>query len=107
MSKFIVYIRTDNNRRHFDIDFTSNIADVAFAIQQSNSFIFQQGPNLNRIIYTETFANLECAKKKMNELCCYTNMQLERLIRKHNPNWINLYPLPHHVVAKRATYYAA
>ncbi|MDM1292855.1 hypothetical protein HX021_00925 [Sphingobacterium sp. N143] len=107
MGNFIVYILTDNNRRHVEIDFTSNIFSTVIALQQSNNFIFHQGPHLNRMVYSEAFSNLENAKRKMDELRGFTRMQLERIIRKHNPNWNNLYPQQHQVYQKRNTSYAA
>ena len=106
MSNFIVYILTDNNRRYFEIDFTSNIFSTVMELQQTNSFTFQQGSNLNRIIYSEAFAKLACAKKRMNELQQFTHLQIERIIRKNNPNWNNLYPQQQSYV-KRDSNYAA
>ncbi|MDR2273467.1 MAG: hypothetical protein LBF27_21340 [Sphingobacterium sp.] len=107
MSNFIVYIRTDNNRRYFEIDFTANIFSTVMELQEANSFIFQQGPNLNRIIYSEAFPKLSCAQKRMNELQSFTRMQIERIIRKNNPNWNNLYPQQQQSYTKRNNSYAA
>ncbi|WP_293944815.1 MULTISPECIES: hypothetical protein [unclassified Sphingobacterium] len=107
MSNFIVYILTDNNRRHFEINFTSNILSTVLELQQTNSFIFQQGANLNRIIYSEAFTELSCAKKRINELQNFTHMQIERIIRKNNPNWNNLYPQQQQSYIKRNSSYAA
>lgn len=107
MSNFIVYIVTDNNRRYFEIDFTSNMFSTVMELQQANSFILQRGPHLNRIIYSEAFSKLACAKKRMNELQNFTRMQIERVIRKNNPNWNNLYPQQHQAYPKRNTNYAA
>jgi putative endonuclease len=107
MSNFIVYILTDNNRKHFKIDFTSNILSTALELQQTNNFIFQHGPSLTRIIYTETFSNLGSAKKKMNELKNFTSMQIEKIVRKHNPNWHNLFPQQQQTYPKGESHYAA
>ncbi|WP_104382662.1 hypothetical protein [Sphingobacterium sp. HMA12] len=107
MSNFIVYILTDNNRRYFEIDFTSNMLSTIVELQQVNSFTFQQGSHLNRIIYSEAFSKLACAKKRMNELQNFTHLQIERIIRKNNPNWNNLYPQQQQSYAKRNSNYAA
>ena len=81
MNNFIVYISTDNNRKHFKIGLSSNIFSTVMELQQSNNFIFNQGPSLNRIIYTESFTNSETANKRISELQHFTTMQVERLIR--------------------------
>ncbi|WP_343559935.1 hypothetical protein [Sphingobacterium sp.] len=107
MGKFIVYILTDNNRRYFEIDFTSNIFSTVMELQQANNFILQQGPHLNRIIYSEEFSQLAYAKKRMSELQNFTRMQIERVIRKNNPNWNNLYPQQQQAYPKRSTNFAA
>ncbi len=107
MSNFIIYIVTDSNRRRFEIGLSSNIFNTVIELQQSNNLIFNQNPNLHRIIYIEAFTNLPCARKKMSELQHFTNMQIERIIRKSNPNWNNLFPQPHQAFQKRNTHYAA
>ncbi len=107
MSNFIVYILTDNNRRYFEIDFTSNMLSTVVELQQANSFTFQQGSSLNRIIYSEAFSKLACAKKRMNELQNFTHLQIERIIRKNNPNWNNLFPQQQQAYPKGNTNYAA
>ncbi|MEZ0451457.1 hypothetical protein ACR78Z_03200 [Sphingobacterium thalpophilum] len=107
MGNFIVYILTDNNRNHFKIDFTSNIIRTAIELQQSSNFIFQQGPDLTRIIYCETFPSLGAARKKIQELQRFTRMQIERIIRKHNPNWNNLFQQPQQGYPKSTSHYAA
>jgi len=107
MNNFIIYILTDSNRKRFEIKLSLNIFSTVMELQQSNSFIFNQGPNLNRIIYTESFTSLETANKKITELQHFTSMQIERLIRKSNPNWNNLFPQQHQTFQKRNTHYAA
>ncbi|MCS4163405.1 GIY-YIG nuclease family protein [Sphingobacterium paramultivorum] len=107
MNNFIVYISTDNNRKHFKIGLSSNIFSTVMELQQSNSFIFNQGPSLNRIIYTESFTNPETANKRISELQHFTTMQVERLIRKYNPNWNNLFPQQHQAFNKRDSNHAA
>ncbi|WP_293954715.1 MULTISPECIES: hypothetical protein [unclassified Sphingobacterium] len=107
MSNFILYIATDSNRKRFEIGLSTNIFTTVMKLQQSNSFIFNQGSSLNRIIYTEAFTSLETANKKIDELQHFTAMQIERLIRRSNPNWNNLFPQPHPDCAKRGTSYAA
>ncbi|MDR3008551.1 MAG: hypothetical protein LBV59_11495 [Sphingobacterium sp.] len=107
MSNFIIYILTDSNRKHFEIGLSSNIFGTVIELQQSNSFIFNHGSSLNRIIYTASFTNLEAAHKKVNELQHFTHMQIERLIRKSNPNWNNLFPHHYQTFQKRNAHYAA
>lgn len=107
MSNFILYIVTDSNRKHFEIGFSTDIMTTVLKLQKFNSLIFNQRPSLNRIIYTEAFTSLEAAKKKIDELQHFTAMQIERLIRKSNPNWNNLFPQPHRDFAKRGASYAA
>ncbi|WP_293906764.1 MULTISPECIES: hypothetical protein [unclassified Sphingobacterium] len=107
MSNFIIYILTDSNRKRFEIGLSSNIFGTVMELQQSNNFIFNQGGSLNRIIYTSSFTDLGAAHKKIDELQHFTRMQIERLIRKSNPNWNNLFPHHHQTFQKRNAHYAA
>jgi hypothetical protein len=38
----------------------------------------------------EEFASFEEAQKRKSELLMYTPMMKERIIRRNNPNWLNI-----------------
>lgn len=54
-----------------------------------------------RLVHLESFNSRENAQVRQQEIRKYTRMQLERLIRKNNPNWNDLkYRLSDHPEAR-------
>lgn len=83
MIKYNVLILTDNNRKHLTFNLNlSEISDMQTNAREANS--------PQRIIYEESYHSYEAAQSRLNELESYTRMQAERLIRRSNPNWLNI-----------------
>lgn len=81
--KYTILILTDNNRR-----------SLKFKLSLSESFNkhlseWEVGTD-HRIIYKESYDTFQDAQARISELETYTRMQVERLIRRSNPNWLNL-----------------
>jgi putative endonuclease len=79
--RYKVLILTDNNRNALNI----KVLDL----QETNE---EAVINLShpRLIYQETFDKPELAEARKTELENFTRMQKERVIRRSNPNWVNL-----------------
>ncbi|MBE8712338.1 GIY-YIG nuclease family protein [Sphingobacterium hungaricum] len=90
MNNVVVYIVTDSNRKFLEIGTSTNLSQTIFELQNHNKTLFSAFGNLNRVVFSEEFSNPFLAEKKVSELRNYTRMQIERLIRKTNPNWLNL-----------------
>lgn len=43
-----------------------------------------------RLVYREIHETEKTAHARLSELQSYTRMQLEKLVRRDNPNWLNL-----------------
>lgn len=83
--KYYIQIFTDNNRQKLQVSIKPNI-DL---INHNNEI--GQHPSCTRLVYQEIHETEKTAAQRMNELDGYTRMQLERLIRRSNPNWNNLF----------------
>lgn len=79
--KYFILILTDNNRNALKI-----------SMLESNAFsgVFLDSMDPQRLIYQETHESLDSALHRFSELQGYTRMQTERIIRRSNPNWVNL-----------------
>lgn len=92
MNCFYTYMITDTNRRVLQPGVTTNLAAILGQlnpIQEESPF---SQTDLNRIVFIEKFSSILEAKKRVLELSGYGRMVRERLIRKNNPNWLNLFP---------------
>ncbi|TDQ79708.1 GIY-YIG nuclease family protein [Sphingobacterium yanglingense] len=90
MKKHLIYIATDPNRAYVEAGYTQDLiaqsSNLQFhAIRSTGTF-----PKFNRIVHVEEFTSFDSAQKRLIELSHFTRMQKERLIRKHNPNWLNI-----------------
>lgn len=92
MKKHIVYLATDANRAYIEADYCSDIIHRFLEFQQSINSPFAIKAKVSRIVYTEEFQTFEAAQKRKLELNMYTHMMKERIIRKGNPNWLNIIP---------------
>lgn len=90
MNKHCIYISTDSNRLFMEIGYCSNIADKIQEINNSNTAVYTSKPIFNRLVFVEDAITYEAALARIAELCSYTRMQKERIIRRKNPNWLNL-----------------
>lgn len=90
MRKHIIYLATDANRAAIEANYSQDhipqFTEQQFGLyHRSNTAL-----KLNRIIYTEEFATMEAAQKRLIEVKSFTRMQKEKLIRRNNPNWLNI-----------------
>jgi len=92
MENFSLYILTDSNRRFLEIGISSNLNCSLAESQQDSANLFKQASKLTRLVWLEEFAHRELAERKKKELTLYTRMQLEKLIRRNNPNWNHILP---------------
>src|SRR5690606_7358158 len=70
-----IYIYTDNNRRQ---------------LQLRTSGTPLTNANCRRLVYQEKHETEQAVSLRLGELHTYTRMQLERVVRRSNPDWLNL-----------------
>ncbi|WP_262249505.1 GIY-YIG nuclease family protein [Parapedobacter soli] len=95
-----VYILTDSNRNCLHVGMTDDLRKAAETYRELTGLFFDAYSTVSRLVYHETLPSNETALRRFNELSHYTRMQKERLIRRRNPNWLDLGATG----AKRATY---
>lgn len=85
--KYFIHFLTDNNRKNIliKVDATDNTTQESH-LDLSN----KRQVSCSRLVYQEIHETENAAIKRLEELNEYTRMQLERLIRSSNPNWVNL-----------------
>jgi len=83
---------TDTNRRVLQPGVTTNLTTVLDHLNPIEEESLFSQTDLNRIVFIEKFNSIIEAKKRVSELSGYGRMVRERLIRKNNPNWLNLFP---------------
>ncbi|WP_166335915.1 GIY-YIG nuclease family protein [Sphingobacterium chungjuense] len=103
-----IVILTDSNRRYLEVLMTNNLLDVLHHITMAQQTQLNLTTKLSRIVYEETYATESGAVDRLKELQTYTRMQRERLVRRQNPNWLNLHPAVKPVVSLyNSTHYAS
>lgn len=107
MTNFYIYIVTDCNRRYLEVALTNDLSLTLNELRDASNFLFHSGPHLNRIIHLESFSSSEAAQKRQQEISRYTRMQKEKLVRRSNPNWMNLYPIHTASAQKKSARYTA
>ena len=75
---YYINILTDNNRTGFHICLGDQM------VSTTNNL------NYSRLVYQEIHESETAAWSRLEELRCYTRMQTERIIRKNNPDWLDL-----------------
>ncbi len=85
-----IYILTDSNRNCLHVGMTDDLEQAAKTYQQFNGLFFDGRSIASRLVYYEMFSSNADALRRFNEVSRYTRMQKERLIRKRNPNWLDL-----------------
>lgn len=88
--KNYVYILTDSNRRCLHVGMTDDLQKAVKTYHQLTGLFFDACSNVSRLVYHEVLPTDTAASRRFKELSNYTRMQKERLIRKHNPNWLDL-----------------
>ena len=83
--KYFILISTDNNRNTLNI-----------SVLEDQRFYNDLPANVRkyRLIYREVHESYDAAMARYKELQAYTRMQKERIIRKSNPNWVDLLHQP-------------
>lgn len=84
-----VYILTDCNRMLLHVGMAESLKSVLNSCKSFPIFC-SDGSSTIRLVYQESCSSEEAALARFNELRRYTRMQKERLIRKSNPNWVDL-----------------
>ncbi|MFC3196225.1 GIY-YIG nuclease family protein [Parapedobacter deserti] len=87
-----VYILTDSNRSNLHVGMTDNLQKVAGTFQKMTGLLPEGDLRIFRLVYHESFSSEEFALRRFREMSTYTRMQKERLIRKSNPNWLDVRP---------------
>lgn len=90
MKKHLIYIATDPNRVSVEAGYTQDLLTQSSHLQFHSIHSAGRSPKLNRIVHAEEFSSFDMAQKRLIELRGFTRMQKERLIRKHNPNWLSI-----------------
>lgn len=89
-----IYILTDSNRNCLHVGMTDDLQKAANTYRELTSLFFDSYSNVSRLVYHESFTDDADALRRFRELSHYTRMQKERLIRRYNPNWLDL-GIPH------------
>lgn len=91
--KYRILILTDSNRNFLEVLLTDDLLYTIQDIYISHQALFNTTQHLTRIVYEESFDSEQLANKRYAELKSYPRMLRERLVRRRNPNWLNLYPI--------------
>ena len=90
MNKYI-YILTDSNRDYLHVGMTGDLQQALTTYDKfSGMFVDGRPSHTSRLVYYEICSGADEALRRFNEVSRYTRMQKERLIRRYNPNWLNL-----------------
>ncbi|WP_257668174.1 GIY-YIG nuclease family protein [Parapedobacter tibetensis] len=92
MSNYI-YILTDSNRTCLHVGMANDLNKAINTYSELTGLFFDACSKVSRLVYHEAYPSEEAAFRRFKELSGYTRMQKERLIRRHNPNWIDLGPV--------------
>ncbi len=85
-----LYILTDSNRICLHVGLTDDLNSAINTYKNLSDLFFDSCSKVSRLVYRESFFSEEAALKRFQELSKFTRMQKERLIRRYNPNWIDL-----------------
>lgn len=85
-----IYIFTDSNRSCLHVGMTDDLQQAVKTYQELRGLFFDAPSKVSRLVYHETLPGGTEALRRFNELSRYTRMQKERLIRRRNPNWLDL-----------------
>lgn len=84
-----IYILTDSNRTNFKYGITNSEAELRnICLNQKLNQLANN--NSWRLVYCKEYNNTINAQLALSDFSYFTRMQIERLIRKSNPNWHNL-----------------
>ena len=91
MKPYSLYILTDCNRKTLHMGVTQDISQELRKVKEWYGLFVDSSALPTRLVYQETFATEEAALARYACYQSYTRMQSEKLIRRANPNWIDLY----------------
>ncbi len=85
-----VYFITNANRTEIKLGVTDNLKGIANTCKMSPD-LFQGYVNTHsRLVYFEEYSDLFRARTRFIEVSRWTRAQKEKLIRRVNPDWIDL-----------------
>ena len=88
---YYIHIHTDSNRNYLHVGMTDNLQRATGTYSKLGQiFSGEWSTGTPRLVYYEAYASSEEAVHRFNEVSRYTRMQKERLIRRRNPNWLDL-----------------
>lgn len=85
-----IYILTDSNRSSLHVGMVDDLKNVPKTYRDLTGLFLDDYSTVFRLVYHEALPTFAAALRRLQELNGYTRMQKERLIRKHNPNWLDL-----------------
>lgn len=85
-----IYILTDSNRSCLHVGMTDDLQKAARTYRELTGLFFDAQSNVSRLVYHEALSSDSAALLRFKEISGYTRMQKERLIRRYNPNWLDL-----------------
>ncbi|MBK1439298.1 GIY-YIG nuclease family protein [Parapedobacter sp. ISTM3] len=85
-----IYILTDCNRTCLHVGMAQDLERAIKTYREAPGLFFDACAKVSRLVYHEALPTEESALRRFRELSTYTRMQKEKLIRKYNPNWVDL-----------------
>lgn len=85
-----IYILTDCNRTCLHVGMSGDLTKAINSYKSLSGFCFDARSKITRLVYHESLPTEETALTRFQEVSKYTRMQKERLIRRYNPDWVDL-----------------
>lgn len=89
--KFYFYIMGNKSLTHIHIGYSKDILRT-ISFYNSIPLNIADGSKMNRLIYLEEYRNEVNAQKRVEQIGLFLNSQKIELIKKLNPNFIELIP---------------
>ncbi|MGK6353337.1 GIY-YIG nuclease family protein [Parapedobacter sp. DT-150] len=87
---YYVYILTDCNRTCLHVGMTDDLSKAINTYMERMGSLLGVGTKGGRVVHKETLPSEQAALLRFRDVSRYTRMQKEKLIRKHNPNWVDV-----------------
>lgn len=90
---FFVYIMTNKNNSVLYTGVTNSLARRGYEHKSGSSYheSFSKKYNLNKLVYYETFDNINTAIAREKQIKGGSRRKKIELIESKNPNWLDLY----------------
>ncbi|SFC60803.1 putative endonuclease [Parapedobacter composti] len=85
-----IYILTDSNRSYLHVGMANDLNKAIDVYSRKSRLFFDACAKVYRLVYHEAWPTEEAALRRFKELSAFTRMQKEKLIRKYNPNWVEI-----------------